>query len=128
MSVDATPANVPYEALRAALGYDRKLGGGYREEIEGKLTKVAPKAALVYINKGRLKEAKTAIGESAAGGTLDIAKQLLDKAAGKLYTEAVGDLADDPAGAKEKLKQIIAVTEPGSSWHKKATQKLSDAR
>lgn len=125
----AQRASVAYEALVSAQTYDRSLGNAFDGEIQTKLAQVAPKAALSYVANKNYLAARNAMIFSkqfpGAAETVSLVKQKLESAASELYGEATGEMSSNPQGAKEKLKQILQITDPGSSWHKKAAQKLS---
>jgi hypothetical protein len=125
----AQRASVAYEALVSAQTYDRSLGNAYDGEIQTKLAQVAPKAALSYVANKNYLAARNAMIFSkqfpGAAETVSLVKQKLETAASELYAEATAEMSSNPQGAKDKLKQILQITDPGSSWHKKAAQKLS---
>jgi hypothetical protein len=124
----ATRATEAFEALRSAQSSDRSLGNFYESEISTKLAQVAPKAALSYVANRKYVEARSAMLFAkqfpSAAETVNLVKQKLESAASDLYNEAVGEMGGNPSGAKEKLRQILQIVDPGSAWYKKAQQKL----
>ncbi len=125
----ATRPTVAYEALRSAQNYDRNLSNEYDGEIQTKLSQVAPKAALSYIAQKNYSAARNAMlfaqKFANASETVALVKSKLESAAGDLYSEAIEEMSESPQAAKDKLKLIMQITDPGSTWYKKATQKLS---
>ncbi|HEY5927157.1 MAG TPA: FHA domain-containing protein [Kofleriaceae bacterium] len=117
-----------YEALRSARTYDVQLEEEFIGEINAKIGPAAGKAALLYIANRNYLAARTALTDAIKYGagteTIDLVKSQLESAAGRLYSEALEIFDDNPSGAKDKLKTILQLVDPTSSWHKKATAKL----
>jgi pSer/pThr/pTyr-binding forkhead associated (FHA) protein len=127
------PATKPvdaFDALVQANNYDSQLGGHFETDISQRLAAVAPKAALSYAAGHNYDKAHTAVlkAESVGAGgdsNVKIVKQKLESEAAALYAQAVKDYSDNPAAAKEKLRQVKSMVDAKSPTYQKANAKLS---
>ncbi|MGE3763645.1 MAG: FHA domain-containing protein [Kofleriaceae bacterium] len=124
-----TQAKEAFERLKKALSLDNSAGKAFTDDISGQLAKIAPKAAVSFMGAKDYVKAREAVRVAEAnGGGNDTTKEVrkaLERQAGTVYKEAMAMLSSDPAGAKDKLKQIRGMVDASSSWAAKAQAQLN---
>ncbi|MFN0250858.1 MAG: FHA domain-containing protein [Kofleriaceae bacterium] len=131
-NVGMAPGTKPPEAfdrLRKAQSLDNSAGKAFSGEIQAQLAKIAPKAAVAFMGAKEWLRAKQAVGVAEANGggndtTIEV-KKALAREAGTLYKEAMSMLSADPAGAKDKLKQVRGMVDASNPLAAKAQAQLN---
>lgn len=127
------PAAKPVEAfaeLRKALNLDSgSAGGAFKEDIQGKLSQVAPRAAISFFGSKDYESAyqalRTAEQFGSTSGDLKLVRQGLEAIAVQLYNAASKEIGSNPEEAKTKLRQVKAMVDPKSATWVKANKLLT---
>jgi hypothetical protein len=135
-ALGTAPASRPTEAfdnLRSALGLDSSLGNVFNSDLEGRLQKVAPRAAVGFMTQHAYDKALAAVITAESLGVSDettqAVRRTLDSEAGKLITDANNSASTDPAAAKDKLRKVLNMIDQKSQNYaraKKALQALNN--
>ena len=116
-------------ALQRALSYDREVGGAHGTEIRERIGVVAPKAASSFMAAKSFEQALQAVRVAEAVGStsesLRAVRSSLEGIAHDLLSDARRELSSDPDGAKQKLRQVLAIVEPKSPLHAQAQKLLN---
>ncbi len=128
---EGTSTKDAWAALNKAKSYDNGAGSEFASEIDARLAKIAPKAAVTFMAARDFLGAKRAVALAEAAGnknaTTESVRASLEQRAGELVKQAQAELSSDPGSAKQKLKQAQSLVDPKSPWHQKAGKLLSDA-
>ncbi|MEM9489140.1 MAG: FHA domain-containing protein, partial [Myxococcota bacterium] len=131
---DSAAKSKPIDALRAyeqADSLDRRYGKGKHSKfIRSKLASVAPRAALAYLKRSSLEQAKRAAdragryGVASSNGYLKKVRSELEKKAAELYKDGLRMQRSDPAKATKLYQRVLKIVPPSSPSYGKASKKL----
>src|SRR5262249_26174264 len=97
--------------------------------IQDKLVIVASRAAMLYMAAKDYEAAFQAVKQSDQLGSSSpsnkIVRDRLDSIAEDLYRGAQAERANDPAGAKQKLRQILVIVDAKNPVYARATKLLN---
>ena len=115
-----------FQSYRAAQSQDRRVGSVHAAYLQRQLASVAPKAAALYLARGKYSSAKLATTFARSHPTSQRVRESLERKAGQLYARANRLKQSDPAQAKKLIAQIRGMVVRSSSWYEKATRLLAN--
>jgi hypothetical protein len=129
------PAAKPVEAyaeLRKALNLDSgSAGGAFKDEIQGKLSQIAPRVAVKFYGDKDYESAFQAVRLAeqlgSSSGDLKLVRQGLEAIAVQLYNAASKELSSSPDEARAKLKQVKAIVDPKNPTWVRANKLLTSS-
>jgi len=119
-----------FDQLQTATNYDQSLGGFFQADISARLQTIIGKAAVGFFSAGNYEKAHQVVVKADALGSggdnnIKVVRQSLEAKAQQIYSEAIAEQSSNPSDAKDKLKQIKAMTDAKSSTNQKAMKALS---
>lgn len=131
---DSSAASAPGAAMVAyqeALKADQRSGkGAHASYLRSQIGKVAPKAALSYMQAGKFEAARAACDAAVNYGvgtdsTVAKVRQMLEAEAKKMYTKGAAMEKTDADEAKGLYRRILKMVPADSPWYTKAYAALN---
>jgi pSer/pThr/pTyr-binding forkhead associated (FHA) protein len=126
---DAAAAANPMVAMAAyqdALKADQRSGKGqHGKTLRGKLTQVAPRAAVAFLESGRLESARASADMSSPGDPLVKKVRLgLEDEARELFQRGQELSRSQPDAARAQWRRVMKIVSDESVWYEKADAAL----
>jgi hypothetical protein len=131
---DASNATAPTAAMYAyqeALKADMRSGkGAHATYLRGQIAKLAPKAAISFMQQGKFEQARQACDAAVNYGVGNDSvilkvRQMLEGKAKEIYNKGVSLEKSSPAEAKNQYRRVLKMVPADSPWYTKAYAALN---